>query len=222
MIGGMALRIGGIPVLLSPSDVAGGIRSVLGWTDEAVELVAALPGRVDRLLDEAELLLVRMRQLAERVERVATSAETVTAAAEQVVSTATSVTAAAETVIAQSTAAVSNADVAISQAARAAADATGVLALYQPIAEKAAPMARKFVEEFSAEELQAAIRMVDTIPRLTEHVESDVLPLLATLDHVGPDLRELISLVTDVRNALASMPGLRLLLPRRAESPPKS
>jgi uncharacterized protein YoxC len=206
----MALRIGGIPVLLSPSDVAGGIRAVLGWTDEAVELVGELPGRVDRLLTEAEALLGLMRQLAERVERVAESAE-------QVVSTATSVTTAAETVIAQSTAAVSNADVAISQAARAAAEATGVLALYQPIAEKAAPMARQFVEEFSAEELHAAIRMVDAIPRLTSHVEADVLPLLATLDHVGPDLRELISLVTDVRNALASMPGLRLLLPRRAE-----
>jgi len=206
----MALRIGGIPVLLSPSDVAGGIRAVLGWTDEAVELVGELPGRVDRLLTEAEALLGLMRQLAERVERVAESAE-------QVVSTATSVTTAAETVIAQSTAAVSNADVAISQAARAAADATGVLALYQPIAEKAAPMARQFVEEFSAEELHAAIRMVDAIPRLTAHVEDDVLPLLTTLDHVGPDLRELISLVTDVRNALASMPGLRLLLPRRGE-----
>jgi hypothetical protein len=112
---------------------------------------------------------------------------------------------------------VSNADVAISEAARAAAEASGVLALYQPIAEKAAPMARQFVEEFSAEELHAAIRMVDAIPRLTSHVESDVLPLLATLDHVGPDLRELITLVTDVRNALASMPGLRLLLPRRGE-----
>jgi len=217
----MALRIGGIPVLLSPSDVAGGIRAVLGWTDEAVELVAELPGRVDRLLNEAELLLGQMRLLAERVERVATSAETVTAAAEQVVGTATSVTAAAETVIAQSTAAVSKADVAIAEAARAAAEASGVLALYQPIAEKAAPMARQFVEEFSAEELHAAIRMVDAIPRLTAHVEDDVLPLLTTLDHVGPDLRELITLVTDVRNALASMPGLRLLLPRREESRPK-
>ena len=218
----MALRIGGVPVLLSPSDVAGGIRAVLGWTDDAMEVVADLPGRVDRLLGEAETLLGQMRQLAERVERVAANAETVTAAAGQVVSTATSVTTAAETVITQSTAAVSKADVAIAEAARAAAEATGVLALYQPIAEKAAPMARQFVDEFSAEELHAAIRMVDAIPRLTEHVEADVLPLLATLDHVGPDLRELISLVTDVRNALASMPGLRLLLPRRAESPPTS
>ena len=159
-----------------------------------------------------------MRQLAERVERVAESAETVTTAAEQVVSTATSVTTAAETVIAQSTAAVSNADVAISQAARAAADATGVLALYQPIAEKAAPRWRGSSSRSSRRRSCArAIRMVDAIPRLTSHVEADVLPLLATLDHVGPDLRELISLVTDVRNALASMPGLRLLLPRRAE-----
>ncbi|MGI5125465.1 hypothetical protein ACQEVB_01495 [Pseudonocardia sp. CA-107938] len=208
----MALRIGGVPVLLSPSDVASGIRALVGWTDDAVELVADLPARVDRLLGEAEALLGEMRRLAERVEHVAASAE-------QVVSTATAVTAGAESVIAQTTESVRQADEAIAQAARAAAEATGVLALYQPIAEKAAPMARQFVEEFSTEELHAAIRMVDTIPRLTAHLEQDVLPLLGTLDHVGPDLRELISLVTDVRNALASVPGFRGWLRREEPRP---
>jgi uncharacterized protein YoxC len=216
----MALRIGGIPVLLSPTDVADGIRAVLGWTDDAVEVVADLPGRVDRLLTEAEALLTQMRVLAERVDAVATNAETVTAAAGQVVTAATAVTTSAQGVIAQTTTTVARADEAVAGAATAMAEATGLLTLYQPIAEKAAPMARQFVEEFSVEELHAAIRMVDTIPRLTEHVEQDLLPLLGTLNHVGPDMRELISLVTDVRNALSSLPGLRLLLPRRAEPGP--
>lgn len=216
----MALRIGGIPVLLSPADVADGIRAVLGWTDDALEVVADLPGRVDRLLTEAETLLTQMRVLAERVDAVATNAETATAAASQVVTAATAVTTSAQGVIAQTTTTVAQADEAVAGAAKAMAEATGVLALYQPIAEKAAPMARQFVDEFSVEELHAAIRMVDTIPRLTEHVEKDVLPLLSTLSHVGPDMRELISVVTDVRNALASMPGLRLLLPRREDQRP--
>lgn len=189
----MALRIGGIPVLLSPTDLAGGIRAVLGWTDEAVHLVADLPARVDRLLTEAEALMVQMRDLTQKVDEV----------------------------VMESAATVAQADEAVAGAATAVADATRVLAVYQPIVDKAAPMARTFVEEFSAEELHAAIRMVDAIPRLTEHVESDILPLLATLDHVGPDLRELISVVTDVRNALASTPGLRRLLPRRDEPRPE-
>lgn len=216
----MALRIGGVPVLFSPAEVAGGIRAVLGWTDEAVDLVAGLPGRVDRLLADAETLLGEVRRLAERVATIAEQAEAATAAAEQVVATATTVTTTAEEVVAQTTESVQRADAAIADAARAAAEASGLLATYQPIAERAAPLAKQFVEEFSAKELHAAIRMVDSLPRLTEHIESDVLPLLATLDHVGPDLRELIALVTDVRNALASVPGMRLLRGRRSAEQP--
>lgn len=216
----MALRIGGIPVLLSPTDLAHGVRAVLGWTDDAVGVVAALPGRVDRLLDEAEALLTRMRVLAERVDAVAKNAETVTAAAGEVVTAATAVTTSAQSVIAQTTTTVVRADEAVTGAAQAMAEATGLLTLYRPIAERAAPMARQFVDEFSAEELHAAIRMIDAFPRLTEHVEQDVLPLLGTLSHVGPDVRELISVVTDVRDALSSLPGLRLLLPRREEPRP--
>ena len=44
-------------LLRSPSDLAAAARSVLGWTDEAVQVVADLPARVAALLDEAERLV---------------------------------------------------------------------------------------------------------------------------------------------------------------------
>ena len=54
----MPLSIGGL--LRTPSDVASAVRSVLGWTDEAVQVVADLPTRVADLMDEAERLVARV------------------------------------------------------------------------------------------------------------------------------------------------------------------
>lgn len=74
----------------------------------------------------------------------------------------------------------------------------------------------KFVEEFSAHELQAAIAMVDELPRLARHLAEDVMPLLGTLDHVGPDIHELLDVVKDVRQAILGIPGFEYLR-RRGE-----
>jgi len=73
-----------------------------------------------------------------------------------------------------------------------------------------------FVEEFSAHELRAAIALVDELPRLAGHLTDDVLPLLATLDRVGPDLHELLDVVKDLRQAIVGIPGFGYLR-RRGE-----
>jgi hypothetical protein len=83
-----------------------------------------------------------------------------------------------------------------------------MLAVYQPIARRAAPLAERFVEEFSEEEVRAAIRLVDQLPQLTEHMETDIMPILATLDRVGPDVHELLEQLKEVRQAIQGIPGL--------------
>ena len=55
----MPLSIDGL--LRTPSDVASAVRSLLGWTDEAVQVVADLPARVAALMDEAERLVAGWR-----------------------------------------------------------------------------------------------------------------------------------------------------------------
>lgn len=47
----------------------------------------------------------------------------------------------------------------------------------------------------------------------TEHMESDIMPILATLDRVGPDVHELLDVLKDVRLAIQGVPGFRM--PRR-------
>jgi hypothetical protein len=59
--------------------------------------------------------------------------------------------------------------------------------------------------------------MVDELPRLREHLSSDVMPLLGKLDKVGPDLHQLLEVTQDLHLAIAGLPGLKMLRRRGEE-----
>ena len=219
----MTRRIAGLPVW-GPSDVIGGMRAVLGWTDEAVALAAALPERIAGLLDDVDALMLRIAEVLDRVEAIAARAEGVVGkadavadAAEGVVATAGAVASDASGVIENATAVAQRAGEVVEQASGTSGAARELLLTYTPIAERAAPLARQFVEEFSPEELHAAIRLIDHLPALTEHMETDILPILATLDRVGPDVHELLDVLKDVRQAINGIPGFAYFRKRGRE-----
>jgi hypothetical protein len=62
----------------------------------------------------------------------------------------------------------------------------------------------------------AAIRLVDELPKLKQHLTADILPILATLDRVGPDLHDLLDVTRDLKLAVAGIPGLGMLRRRCA------
>lgn len=74
----------------------------------------------------------------------------------------------------------------------------------------------QFLQEFSAHEVTAAIKLVDELPRLATHMSDDIMPILATLDRVGPDIHELLDVANDVRQAILGIPGFEYLR-RRGE-----
>ena len=92
-----------------------------------------------------------------------------------------------------------------------------LLDLYRPVAERAAPLLRRFVDEFSADEMTALVRLVDQVPLFTEHMETDIMPILATLDRVGPDVHELLDVLKDVRLAIQGLPGFTMFRRRGAD-----
>jgi ABC-type transporter Mla subunit MlaD len=153
---------------------------------EAAQTVAGLPtdairlvSKIGALLDDAEALLVRTRRLLDEVERAVASVDDATRRAEAVIASAEATT-------------------------------TGVQRLveeYVPLAERAAPLAHRFVAELSEQEVHAAIKLLDQLPALTEHMEQDVMPILATLDRVGPDVHELLKVTRDLREAIVGVPG---------------
>jgi len=105
----------------------------------------------------------------------------------------------------------------VEQASMTSAQARELLDGYAPTLRQAAPLAARFVEELTPEEVTAAIRMIDELPQLRRHLTEDVMPLLGKLDQVGPDLHKLLEVTEDLRLAIAGIPGLRMLKRRGEE-----
>ncbi len=204
----MSFSIGGL--LRTPSDLAAAARSVLGWTDEAVQLVADLPARVAALVDQAERLvsrvgdtLDRVDAAVDRVDAVVDGVERTAGRADQVVERIIPITGAADAVL-ESVGATS-------------ARAQALLEVFSPMAERSAPLLQHFIDEFSVEELHALIRLIDQVPQFTAHMETDIMPVLAKLDQVGPDVHELLDVLKDVRLAIQGLPGFSLFRRRGAD-----
>lgn len=183
----MAISIGGVS-LPGPADVLDAIRGVTGWGAEATEMLAGLPARADALIGSAEQLIRTIDEVAARADRLVRRIEEVSDRAGTLVGELESLN-----------------------------ESVGqLLILYGPLAADAAPLARRFVEELSEAEIVAAIRLVDQLPVLAEHMETDIMPILNTLDHVGPDINELLAVAKEVRTALDGLPGMGLLRRRAA------
>ncbi|WP_017972799.1 hypothetical protein [Actinopolyspora halophila] len=196
-------------------------RTTIGRAVNVAGSAAAVPGRVVGLIDEAERLVERVGEIVERadglVERASGTVDAaegivrhsreVAAAAEEAVSAAKHISASASTVVSEAESVSTRAAETVERAERATGTVDGLLAAYEATAHRAAPMLEKFVNELSQKEVDAAIRLVDELPVLTEHVLSDILPILRTLDRVGPEIHELLEVSYDVRRAIVGIPG---------------
>lgn len=172
------------------------VRSAVGWAFQSAVAVVSVPARLLDLLGSAEQIVRRTLAVLDEVEAVVARAQRVTSAAEGLLPDATRVTGDAAGVVAA--------------AGRTARAVDELLAAYQP-------MARRFIAELSEQEVDAAVRMIDELPKLADHLKFDVLPILATLDRVGPDIHDLLEVANDVRQAILGIPGFDFLRRRGEE-----
>lgn len=203
--------------LPSGAKVAGAALGGIGKVYDLATVTAELPDRAMKLLGDAEILVTRVGILIGRMERTATDAA-------QALERVNATSAEAAEAIGRITATNSEAASAITRivatnddAQRLVGTADALLRRTEPIVAKAAPLAEKFVDNLSPEEIDAAIKLVDQLPQLTEHLQSDILPILATLDRVGPDLNELLKVTYDVRRAILGIPGFGFFKKRGEE-----
>lgn len=220
----MVLRVAGLPVP-GPGDVLDAARSIAGWSTEALGVAASLPQRAAGVLDEIDALLRRVAELAGRAEAIIDRAGTIAAKTEATISAADNLIrqSSAVTIEVQHTVTAAGkvnteAAAVVAKAAAATDDVTEIVATYRPLAQRAAPLAQRFVEELSEDEVHAAIRLIDQLPVLTERLERDILPVLATLEGVGPDVHELVAVLKEVRQAIHGVPGFRFFRRRGEEA----
>ncbi|MEU7904375.1 hypothetical protein [Actinoplanes sp. NPDC049118] len=188
-----------------------------------IDRVDGVLDRVDGVLDGAEEALIETKVIMAGAAlavneagviapRAAELLESVAATADGAAATVNGATA----ILTEAGALTGAASVVVRQAGATSTEARELLDEYGPTLRRAAPLAQRFVDELTPEEITAAIRMIDELPRLREHLSDDVMPLLGTLDKVGPDLRALLEVANDLHMAIIGMPGLRRLR-RRGE-----
>jgi argininosuccinate lyase len=181
--------------LPTPSVVVGLTRSALDQALGSAASMAAVPARAFAVLDGVEALLARINGVVDRIETTLDRTDQVVAKADAVADRAAGT---------------------VQTAAEAATTAADLMSAYEPALRRAAPMTERFVEQLSHEEVTAAIHLIDELPKLKEHLTADILPILATLDRVGPDLHDLLDVTRDLKLAVAGIPGLGMLR-RRGE-----
>jgi X-X-X-Leu-X-X-Gly heptad repeat protein len=201
-------RVGGIvaEAQVTASAAAGVVGAAEAITSDAGRIVV----EASAITDGAGQLVSRASGITDGAGELVSRASGITGGAAELVDGASGVLAGAAT-------ATDAASAVVARAEAATAEVVQMLDVYVPILRKAGPLAAHFVEELSPEEVTAAIRMVDELPKLREHLVDDVLPLLGKLDQVGPDLHNLLEVTKDLHLAIAGLPGLKLLRRRGEE-----
>ena len=186
-----------------------GPAAVIGGAMSAAEAVETAIGLVPRAVEA----MTRVEALLDRAERVVTHAEAVVdEAAESNAKVRTAVDAVA---------------VVTRDAGRRVEGAGGLvdrmdtlLGTWEPVGRKLAPQATRFADNLSDHEVDAAITLIDRMPVVLEHMDTDLLPVLRTLDRVGPDVHELLEVVEDLRRVVTGLGGVGLLRRRGEAEPP--
>ncbi|MDV6263264.1 ribulose 1,5-bisphosphate carboxylase large subunit [Rhodococcoides yunnanense] len=155
-------------------------RVGVSWMIATTEFALTLPGRIEALMNHIETLMTRIDRVIDSADAVVARVQRTTGAADEVVASAS---------VASHT-------------------ALELIELFDPIAKQAEPMARRFIDNLSDEEVDAAIAMVDQLPGLLDHMEA-LLPIFATLDTVSPEIHELLGVTKDVRRAVIGIPGFK-------------
>lgn len=147
------------------------------------EQVEALLGAVPRalaLLDQVEVLLEGATAAIARVRTISEDAAAVVARTSTVV------------------------DRAEVQVARV----TALVDALEPSLTRLQPTLETLADTTHPDEVAALVRLVDHLPELTDRVEGEVLPMLATLGSVAPDVHDLLTVARELNDMLAKVPGM--------------
>ncbi len=196
-----------------------GPRDVLSALERGGEQVEALLGAVPRvlaLLDQAEALVARASGLVDRVEGVADTATAEVARVGAVVDAATAEVARVGGVVDAATAEVARVGGVVDGAGVQVGRAAVLIDLLEPSLTTLEPTLRTLADTTHPEEVAALVTLIDHLPAVTLQVERDILPIMASLGSVAPDLHELLDVSRELNEILGKIPGVGRLK-RRVE-----
>ena len=173
--------------------------------------------RVEGIVDRAETAFTGLDAIRHRADDALDLARATLGAADAAVAAATRTQGAADE-------AINAVGKATSRAGDALARGEGLLVRLDPVVESyekplvaLAPSVRRLAETLEPHEVEALVALIDRLPVVVKHLDEDVLPVLASLDNVAPDVHDLLDTVQDLRQIVKGFPGSRLFRRRGAE-----
>ena len=200
------------------------VERLVGVLGQIAERAEGLVERCDVVVESAfeittaaEGVVATSREITKGASEVVDSSREITTGATEVVELSRGITTGAQEVVESSRELTAGAGAVMEKAGETSDAAREMLELYQPMLQRGAPLAARFIDDLTETEVDAAVKLVDQLPVFTEHMTSDILPILETLDRVGPDLHELLDVTKDLRRAVDGIPGFSFLK-RRGEA----
>ena len=171
------------------------------------DAVTAIP-RLLRLLDAAERLVERADVLIDGIEQTRVAADALVAGVERTRESADALVERtertldkADDLIVRTAGTVASAEP-TSQRASALGDAL------EPSIRALQPTLQTLARTTGEHEVQALVELVDRLPHLAEAMETDLMPMLANLQSVAPDLHQLLDVVSELNELVLRLPGM--------------
>ena len=80
------------------------------------------------------------------------------------------------------------------------------------------PLAGEVLQSVDPEEIKAVVKFIDHLPALGESLETDIMPVLASMDTVAPEVHQILEVAQQCLEAVAGIPGFQLLRRRGGEN----
>jgi hypothetical protein len=166
-----------------------------------VDAATAEVARVGTVVDAATTEVAR-------VGAVVAAATTEVARVETVVDAATTEVARVGTVVGAAATEIERVETVVDGASVQAGRAAALLDVLEPPLTTLQPTLQTLADTTHPEEVAALVTLVDHLPAVTEQFERDILPVLATLGSVAPDLHDLLDVSRELNEILGKIPGL--------------
>jgi ABC-type transporter Mla subunit MlaD len=152
-------------------------------------------------LEQAIALVPRLTVLVGQLERIAARAETALEGLDRTRQRADEVTERADALIGRTGQVVAGAEAITGRAG-------ALLEEFEPTLNRLMPVADRLGATTSPAEVDAIVLLVDTMPELVDRLRKEILPILASMTNVAPDVRELLDTTKEFTAILGSLPGL--------------
>lgn len=191
-------------LLRLPTESVRAVETALAVVPQLVRLVAELSA----LVQEARTVIVAAKGTQHEAKLLVGAVESTRQEAQRLVSAVESTRREVHDVAASAAETARVVAAAADQATTSADRVLELLTRFEPALAKLAPVADTVADNLDAVDAEALVESVKAAPALIEDLTNDVLPVLDSLDTVGPDLRRVLEESHEMNEMLAAVPGL--------------